>query len=756
MQPSIKSGSRVAALGSVKAKFAALVIGATLASCVSVGALGYVLGSSGLIEASKFGLQSVVNSEAKQVSAYDRRASQTLSELSSNSAIGEAMDTIPNTIKIEEDQIRATFQPQGSSPKQRMAISGAGAKLLFGIQHAKIHPTLSAALTNSQLSEIYVAGLDGVLYYTVTKGPEFLTKMTDPINANLKPYFDKAIKGDLDAVYKTGFMKSPDGSLAAYYIRPLAVDVWGTKTLKGVVFVKIDQSALAGIMKPEGDDLKVDNAFILSQDGSLLAGKMTAAADGKAPALLQKALQSKTTGSGFGDTADGSMFYAFKPIEIDGQPHLLAVGQPESLILAAAHNLAVMAALFGLVVLAVMGAIGFVISSRLTRPLVVLAELMNRLNGGEKTIQVGYTNRRDEIGVMARSLESFRQSALDKDRMEMESAEQSRMSDRDRQEREAEKARSTAELEAAVSALAAALKALAAGRLETRIERPFVATLDQLRVDFNESVERLEQTVTAIGASADAIQAGSADLKSASENLAHRTERQAASLEEAAAALSEMTETVNSTVRRCETADTVASSALDNTLSSGAVVKEAISAMERIESSSGQIRSIIDVIDQIAFQTNLLALNAGVEAARAGDAGKGFAVVAQEVRELAQKSAAAARDISDIIATSANDVENGVGLVLKTGKSLDMIEESVKSIHEHIGEIVSASRDQSSRLSEINSTVNDLDHVTQQNAAMVEETTAAAFSLDRESSLLSEQVGAFSTTRTASGRTRAA
>lgn len=732
-------------LGTIKFKFAALVIGATLASCASVGLLSYKMGSEGLIEASKFGLQSVVNARAKEISAFDTRALQTLGEVSSNAALGEVMEAFPNILTSETDQVRATFQPAGSTPDQRAAITGSDTKLLFGVRHAKIHSTLSAARKNAHVSEVLVIGLDGVIYYSVTKGPEFLSKISDPANAPLKPFVEKALAGKMTDVYKTGFIKSGDGSFAAYYVQPLAVDVWGTQTLKGVVVIKISQSEFASLLKPQGEETTVQDSFLLSADGSLRAGDMTAADGGQAPAVLAEAAKSGSTGSIFGDTVRGSMFYAYRPVEIDGQPHLLVVGQPRSTILAAAHNLALMAAICALAVLAIMGAAGVVIASRLTGPLTTLADLMNRLNDGEKTITVGYTQRHDEVGTMARALESFRQSAIDKERVERAADEQSRLSERDRQEREAEKARSTAELEAAVSALATALKALSAGRLDTRIERPFVAGLDQLRLDFNESVERLEETITAIGASADAIQAGAGDLKHASEDLAHRTERQAASLEEAAAALGEMTDTINATRSRCEVADTVASSALDQTLASGTVVKDAITAMERIEQSSQQIRSIIEVIDQIAFQTNLLALNAGVEAARAGEAGKGFAVVAQEVRDLAQKTAAAARDINGIIGASAQEVGNGVALVLKTGSSLAAIEESVKAIHEHIGHIVAATRDQSTRLQEINGTVNDLDHVTQQNAAMVEETTAAAFGLDQESVTLTEQVSAFST-----------
>ncbi len=344
---------------------------------------------------------------------------------------------------------------------------------------------------------------------------------------------------------------------------------------------------------------------------------------------------------------------------------------------------------------------------------------------------------------MARALESFRQNALEKERMEADAVMRGQQIDEERRQRETEKARSAQELEDAVSALATGLQNLSSGRLNLRIERPFVPSLDHLRLDFNDSVDKLEATIRSISESADTIRAGSGDLKSASENLAHRTERQAASLEEAAAALGEMTGSVNDALKRCETAVDVAATALNGAKTSSTVVNEAIVAMERIESSSAKIRQIIDVIDQIAFQTNLLALNAGVEAARAGEAGKGFAVVAQEVRELAQKSSGAARDINNLINTSTADVEGGVALVLKTGESLHLIEANIVSINQHIGAIAAASREQSGRLREINASVNDLDHVTQQNAAMVEETTAAAFALSNEADGLTQQVSHF-------------
>jgi len=187
----------------------------------------------------------------------------------------------------------------------------------------------------------------------------------------------------------------------------------------------------------------------------------------------------------------------------------------------------------------------------------------------------------------------------------------------------------------------------------------------------------------------------------------------------------------------------VAKQANDSAALSGQVVSNAVTAMERIEQSSNEISNIIGVIDEIAFQTNLLALNAGVEAARAGEAGKGFAVVAQEVRELAQRSAKAAKEIKTLIGTSSGEVESGVKLVRETGESLKTIEQYVVTINSHMDAIATSAREQSTGLKEVNTAVNQMDQVTQQNAAMVEETNAASATLASESRGLRELISQF-------------
>ena len=295
----------------------------------------------------------------------------------------------------------------------------------------------------------------------------------------------------------------------------------------------------------------------------------------------------------------------------------------------------------------------------------------------------------------------------------------------------------------AVDEIAKGLTALAHGDLTATIEKPFIPSLEQIRTDFNAAMARISAAMQNVSHNTDAIASGSSQIREASDNLAKRTEQQAAAVEETAAALEQITQTVADSSKRANEAGQLVARTKEGAERSGFVVKNAIEAMGQIENSSKEISNIIGVIDDIAFQTNLLALNAGVEAARAGEAGKGFAVVAQEVRELAQRSATAAKEIKALINTSSDQVKTGVQLVGETGKALEQIVIEVKDINANVAAIVEASREQSTGLSEINKAVNAMDQNTQQNAAMVEESTAASHSLAKQAAALRELVSQF-------------
>jgi methyl-accepting chemotaxis protein len=295
----------------------------------------------------------------------------------------------------------------------------------------------------------------------------------------------------------------------------------------------------------------------------------------------------------------------------------------------------------------------------------------------------------------------------------------------------------------AVETIGAALLKLSRGDLSFSLDEPFASDFEELRRTMNEAISQMRNTISAVAHSADQIDVGTREISQSADDLSRRTEQQAASLEETAAALDEITVNVTNAAQRADEARHAAATASGNAERSGKVVADAVAAMSRIENSSSQISSIIGVIDEIAFQTNLLALNAGVEAARAGEAGKGFAVVAQEVRELAQRSAQAAKEIKGLIRNSTVEVSTGVKLVSETGESLQTIQENIAAVNDHMEAIASSAKEQATGLSEVNSAVNQMDQVTQQNAAMVEETNAASATLAQETKRLRGLVEGF-------------
>ncbi|MEK1933704.1 MAG: methyl-accepting chemotaxis protein [Pararhizobium sp.] len=369
---------------------------------------------------------------------------------------------------------------------------------------------------------------------------------------------------------------------------------------------------------------------------------------------------------------------------------------------------------------------------RAVQPLAAMSSYMQTLAAGDYGRDVPYAGRSDEIGAVAKSVAIFREAAIER-RNARERADDERRQQDERdavlgRQKDAEEARRLQVIEQ----LTRGLECLSNGDLSIRIVQPFAAEYEALRTEFNGSVERLADTISTVLHTSARLRTNSSEIAGATDDLAKRTELQAASLEQTASAFDEITVTVRNSSERAREASTVMAAAKDGAEKSALVVRDAVAAMERIAGSSTQIRQIITVIDEIAFQTNLLALNAGVEAARAGEAGKGFAVVAQEVRELAGRSAKAAREITTLIESSAREVAGGVQLVNQTGAALTGIEGHVLQVTGLIGAIVTAAGEQTAALSDINAALHRMDQMTQQNAAMVEQTNAACRELSDE------------------------
>jgi methyl-accepting chemotaxis protein len=372
-----------------------------------------------------------------------------------------------------------------------------------------------------------------------------------------------------------------------------------------------------------------------------------------------------------------------------------------------------------------------------------IAGATEKLARGDAEVNLEPLARKDELGAIVKSLNVFRdnQRHLEQLRQEQE-ATRNATEDERRKADEAQRAIADQQ-ELVVSSLAGALDSLAAGDLTVRLGEAFPGEYEKLRADFNAAVEKLEEVLRAIATSTASISSGTAEISNGSEDLSRRTEHQAATLEETAASLDEITATVQKTAEGATAGREAVAAAKGDAERSGDVVSRAVVAMNAIEKSAREINQIIGVVDEIAFQTNLLALNAGVEAARAGDAGKGFAVVASEVRGLAQRSADAAKEIKGLISASSQQVAEGVSLVGEAGDALNRIVTHVNEIAGLVGEIAGSAREEAQGLAEVNSAVNQMDQVTQQNAAMVEEATAASRMLADEARELARLVGRF-------------
>ncbi|MCF1462982.1 HAMP domain-containing protein [Agrobacterium vitis] len=370
-----------------------------------------------------------------------------------------------------------------------------------------------------------------------------------------------------------------------------------------------------------------------------------------------------------------------------------------------------------------------IVQRRALSPLRHMTTAMTAMAHGDLDTPPPYGDRTDEIGEIAHALSIFRDAGLEKRRLEQEADASRASTEEQRRQREAERAAEAQALRRVVEELGDGLHRLAECNMRTTLDTPFDARFDTLRSDFNDSILTLQTTLKQVLDETGSLQTNSREMRDAADSLAKRTEQQAAALEETAAALEEVASTVKASTTRTRETRMLVKDARDCTNSSNDVVNNAITAMQRIESVSGEIGTIIGVIDEIAFQTNLLALNAGVEAARAGEAGKGFAVVAQEVRELAQRSAGAAKQIKSLVDRSSTEVASGVKLVGTAGDALTQIGGFVTKIDDNIDAITKAAEEQAIGLQQISSSVNSLDQMTQQNAAMVEETNAISQTL---------------------------
>jgi methyl-accepting chemotaxis protein len=430
------------------------------------------------------------------------------------------------------------------------------------------------------------------------------------------------------------------------------------------------------------------------------------------------------------------------------------------------------------------GLLAFFLARSVSNPITALTKSMRELAAGNFAVVLPGLRRKDEVGNIARAVDEFKVKAAEK--AQREAAEKVEQDQRTEAERQAALAKMTDEFQAVVGGIVEAaaagdfsrrvalegksglvlnvgtlinglcdnvanalrdlvqmLTALAEGNLAERIVADYQGDFAALKNNANAAAERIGRTVAEIKRAAREVTNASGEISGSTTDLSQRTEEQAASLEQTSASMEEIAATVKKNAENAQQANDSTAKARHIADRSGQVVAEAVAAMAQIETSSGKIADIIGVIDEIARQTNLLALNAAVEAARAGDAGRGFAVVASEVRTLAQRSSQAAKDIKDLITNSSGQVQQGVDLVNKTGVALAEIVAAIKEVADLVSDIAGASMEQANGIEQVNRALNQMDEVTQQNAALVEENAATAKTLEHQARAMDERVAYF-------------
>ena len=692
-------------------------------------------------------LELVAERAAVDIQSYLENQSKSISAQTSDPTVVTALRNFSLTVKsLSADPLtalRSAYAKPTDDGKPAIGRLKAGSST-YDRMHEQYHPGLVSMMKFQGLTDLYLIDDTGRVLYSSTKGDDFAVNLNEGqwANEELSKLVAKvAAKPDAGVLTSDIVDYAHDGPSLF-----LAAPVLYYGKYIGAIAYRIDARDVLGSIKTQAGLGETGEVRVVRSDGMMLSdSRYSSDSD-----ILRRTLDLPSQSAGaiqrfdFNDPLSGATTVAVAaPVSSGGNGWLVLTTQSRDEVFGPLTQLRnnLLLTLAAFLVIGII--VGIFVARSILSPLQLLNAAMARLSKGLLDSDTPGQNRRDELGTMANAVEVLREAALEKARLEQQSEENRRATEDRRAEHEQTRRVEAARIGEAVDTLGDGLHRLSEGDLTVSLSTPFMDSLDKLRLDFNGSIVRLASTLARIGGGIGSIDASANEMRAAVNDLAMRTEQQAASLEETSAALQEITNRVQETTGRAAEAATIANNAKSHTDKSADVVADAVKAMEGIESASLEINSIINVIDEISFQTNLLALNAGVEAARAGDAGKGFAVVAQEVRELAQRTGSAAAEIKVLINKSGYQVANGVALVKAAGEALDQISSHVTSIDATIRTISAAAQEQLAGLREVNTSVNEMDRFTQQNAAMVEETNAITNRLADDAGELNRGVGQF-------------
>lgn len=718
-------------------KLPLIILGLTIVVAVVLTGSAFVGGSNIVLDQINNQFRNVVESRAKALKEQLEDIENDLRTQSENPTVKSAMlsFSLSWTASGADPQaaVRNTYITGNPFPEDRRDEMMTPEKpSQYDIMHGKFHPYLRALRTARGYKDIMLIDPEGNIVYTTAKGADFGADLASGQwrGSTITRIWREAIESAPDgAVFSDFEIYEAQGSVPVSFFGSPITDRGGA--VIGALLYEIDPGLIDDLVSSFSGLGDTGEVYFLGADGKMRSNSRHADGPKFLEPVRDMTLQNQLLAGGVPhfETVTGlrgSEVRAFSEVvRYGGLTWFVTAQQDEEEFLAPVHDLGLTLGLQAAGMTLIMGLVGLFFARSVTRPFTVIGNSLNGMAAGDYATEIPYQDRRDDVGELASDLDGLR--------VQLHQAERARR-DQDRR---------SAEQRVVVEKLSDGISKLAGGDLTAKIVQPFAAEYESLRNAFNGALDRLNETMTALIAATKQIDSNSRDVENASNELSQKAIEQAASLEQTAAAITELSASVKSTADAAGEADKIMGRAKADAEESGQEVNRAMTAMDQIATSSQKITQVTSVIEDLAFQTNLLALNAGVEAARAGEAGRGFAVVASEVRALAQRSSDAAKEINGLIQESADNVTNGVDLVEKAGKSFESLILDFEKVSASVSSIATAAREQSVGLSEINSAVDQLDGVTQKNAAVATEVHGTGKIMVTEAAKLNRIAGLF-------------